>query len=352
MFGFRYLPQATPTPLPSPTKLKCTNFIIPYYEAWLTPLVFTSTGDAWTQSNEHTRRIIHLRPGIQRAEEYTRDKDFLGFEDVRDMTLGPDGTIWLSTMSGVTQFNPQTNNWTSHIIDNGLHAENVQQVAVLPSRDVLVHTDAGLELLDASTTTWQILIDKKHFDEMKITKIMQRDQDILLSNDRHIWRVWRDEKKNKVVWDLFWETDKTPKPPLEKIYDLLVEENNTIWMTGYSREQGNMVAYLAPNADNWRTFSYRASGGAFGAEPLTKIAIAPDHSIWLNEGSVIVHGLPLDKERTQMQWLVYDRERLGLLHFSSSFSVVNIAAAPDNALWFSTEYIIYRCNPATPPQKQ
>jgi hypothetical protein len=112
MFGFRYLPQATPTPRPEPAKLKCLPFHIPYYDSWLTPLVFTTSGDAWTLANTHTRRIIHLLPGVQRVQEYAWDKDFLGFEDARDLALGPDDTLWLTTGSGVTQFDPQRDNNT------------------------------------------------------------------------------------------------------------------------------------------------------------------------------------------------------------------------------------------------
>jgi len=345
MFGYRYLPQATPTPRPEPVRLRCASFSIPYYDGgWSTPIVFAPSGDAWTIANNHTRRIIHLLPGVQRAQEYARDKDFLGFANAYDLARGRDGTLWLATASGVTQFDPLTDNWTSHIVDNGLHSEHAWQIAVLPSRDVLVITDAGLELLDAPSISWQVLLDKATLDAMGVSELRQRNHDALLIGDKRILRVWREAGSNKVAWEVLWETDQAPEPPVEEMYAITVENDNTIWLAGYSREQGHLITYLAPAAGTWVTFSYRSTGGAFGTEGITNIVIAADRSLWLNEHLHLIHGIPLNKERTQMQWLFYDALHLGLSRFAADMSIVDVAIAPDGALWFAREHRWFRCD--------
>lgn len=350
MFGYRYLPRAAPTPMPEPEQLSCRRYRIPYYSvvSWQRMLAFTPDGDAWTFANEHTRRVIRLRKELAQAEEFGRDKDFLGYVQVHGLAAGPDGTVWLATESGVSQFDPENDSWTSHIVDNGLHTPHAWQIAVLPQHDVLVITDAGLEVLDAPTISWRLLFDSSELDAMGLETLQQREHDVILVGKERILRFWRAEGNELVQWELLWSRDDSPPLPTEDIYAVAVAPDDTVWVSGYSHEQGNLVAYLTPGAAAWGIYSYRGSSGVFGTAAILQLAPAADLSVWMNEGDRIAHGVPMDGEPQRLRWFSYDNDSLVLYRFSSNFTFSQIAVAPDNALWVADQYRWWRCSAVSP----
>lgn len=343
-FGYFYTPSSTPTPVPSPEPLACHRMPISYFSSYWLPIAFTDSGVAWTTAENHSRRLIEMIPTNHEVREYQRTDDFLGFADIYDMTLAPDGAVWFTTNSGVSRFDK--GGWTSFIQDNGMHAGGAQDIAILPTKDVLVETEAGIEVLDPLTISWYILISPDALGNRDQNKFRTVGNEVWLIDRNQILRFWKDEPDSRVNWEVLWTPDTIPDMPLVAINDADLAPNGVLWVTGFDDQLRPAVVSTVLGSDSWTAYSYRTTGGAIGRSGIGGLEITSDGSVWLDESTAIVRGTATSDHATTYRWDRYDASAFVWGHDTRSIS--RIAASPDGAIWFATMNSWYRCALETP----
>lgn len=96
--------------------------------------------------------------------------DGLPSDDVRDVAIASDGTIWLATSAGVAAFDGTTftvHNTTTH---PGLAGNDVTAIAVMDNGDVWAGTDFGASRFDGSTYTTYTTTDGLGDNQVKNIK--------------------------------------------------------------------------------------------------------------------------------------------------------------------------------------
>ena len=342
-FAYTYTPLTAPTPTPAPDPISCQRFPTANLGSFRLPIVFTDDGVAWTTGGAGQRSIIELVPDSYEAKVHSRSEDFLGQQHIYDMTLAPDGAVWLTAMSGVTRSDMKS--WTTFTKDNGMHADNAQEIAVLSSKDVLVETNAGIEVLDPPTIEWYVLLPVAVLGDRERNRFWQVDDQVFLVDRSRILRFWKDATDPHVQWEVFWEIGAIPSTPLVSISDASVTRDGEIWLSGIDAERRPVALNLSQDLVQWTIYSYGSTGGAVGRYGLANVEVASDGSVWLNEGQALVHGRPISADRLTMRWVRYAASTL--VEENDSAHITSIAAAPDGTIWFATSYSWYRCSVAT-----
>lgn len=98
---------------------------------------------------------IDITQGVAGTWEYFTTADGLGSNQVRDIELHPDGSLWFSTPpNGITHYVPQTGLWEILTTANGLPQNTIIEVAIAPD-GTLWFGGSGLTHYDHETNTWR-----------------------------------------------------------------------------------------------------------------------------------------------------------------------------------------------------
>lgn len=344
-FGYLYTPMHAPTPVPLPDPLACQSMPIPYFRSYWLPIAFTESGVGWTASESHESRLIEMIPINHAVREHQRGEDFLGFADVYDMAIAPDGAVWLTTYSGVSRFDKGA--WNSFIQDNGMHAGNAQDIAILPTGDVIVETAAGLEVLDPPTISWYVLMPPEALGNRDQNRFRKIGNEAWLISSDQILRFWKDESSSKVQSEVLLTKDTVGELTVAGISDAGLAPDGALWVAGYDDQQRSFVARAMDDSlDTWTTHSYRTTGGAIGRSGIGGLEISLDGSIWLDEGAFLVHGTAISSDGTTFRWDRYDAA--SLMQMNETQVISRIAAAPDGSIWLGQIDSWYRCIQGTP----
>lgn len=342
-FGYTFTPLTAPTPTPAPDPISCQRFPTANLGSFRLPVAFSNDGVAWTTVGPDQRSMVELVPDSNEAKVHSRREDFLGQQYIYDMTLASDGAVWLTTMSGVTRSDLKS--WTTFTKDNGMHADNAQEIAVLSSKDVLVETNAGIEVLDPPTIEWYVVLPVDVLGDRDRNRFRQVDDQVFLVDSSRILRFWKDSTDPRVQWEVFWEIGTIPSTPLVSISDASVTRDGEVWLSGIDAERRPVVLNLFQDLVQWTIYSYGSTGGAVGRHGLADVEVASDGSVWLLEGQALVHGRPVSTGRSTMRWVRYAASTL--VEENDSAYIMRVAAAPDGTIWFATSYSWYRCSVAT-----
>jgi ligand-binding sensor domain-containing protein len=96
--------------------------------------------------------------------------DGLPSDDVRDVAVGPDGTIWLATSAGVAAFDGTTFTVHTTATHPGLPSNDLYAIGVMNNGDVWVGSDFGLSRLDDTDYITYTTADGLSDNEIKSIK--------------------------------------------------------------------------------------------------------------------------------------------------------------------------------------
>lgn len=336
-FGYSYLPNVTPTPHPPPFPISCVGFPYSFYRsAYGNPISFAPSGAAWMVKGERTP-LLRFEPNSTSPQEYPRTSDLLGQEAVIDLAYGVDDSLWLATLKGVTQFHPEEMRWTSHIHENGMTSAKAYQLNLLPSNDLFVLTKAGIELLDAKSVKWRVLITTDQIGNNQFAKFVRFGDDLYFITEYQALKFWRDGQSDNVVV----QQEVLPQSPFDGIADADIAPDQTLWMVGYSDELGAMAAALPFGGTEWQVHSFHSTDGIIGGERLEKVSASAYPLLWLGGYNKIIGGA-INSSQT-VEWTSYPQRHFDFQSQRSDLAVQLIGVSPDRSLWLSYGVDTFRC---------
>ncbi len=114
-----------------------------------TSLAIDSSGNVWVGTNGHGASVYN---GVVWAD-HTTTNSTIASDTIRDITIGPDGRVWLATPNGVSVLNGA--NWESHnTFASGITSNDVYDIAIDSVGQVWVATDDGASVL-LTSGDWQ-----------------------------------------------------------------------------------------------------------------------------------------------------------------------------------------------------
>ena len=96
--------------------------------------------------------------------------DGLPSDDIRDVAVAPDGTIWLATSQGVAAFDGNTFTVHTTVSHPGLASDDVMAIAVLSTGEVWAGTDFGVSVFNGSSYTTYTSANGLGSDQVKNIK--------------------------------------------------------------------------------------------------------------------------------------------------------------------------------------
>ena len=114
----------------------------PFQNIDTTSLAIDSSGNVWVGTNGHG---VSVRTG-EIWDDYTTANSAIASDTIRDITIGPDGRVWLATSNGVSVYGGGS--WRNHnSFASGITSNDVYDIAIDAAGQVWVATDEGASVL-------------------------------------------------------------------------------------------------------------------------------------------------------------------------------------------------------------
>jgi hypothetical protein len=232
---------------------------------------------------------------------FTEENSILGDNSNNDITSCPDGTLLLGNSEGVFLFDGvewrslYTDHWASHVacgpqgeiwLTHGDGASTFDGTQWIHFDDQQIIADYSLDLIsDCYVCFGEIAISPNgdfwtlsegsnlvHFDGNTWTVIEPPDdylRKFVSDHDGNIW-AFSDDRLYEYLdgtWNEYW------KPSVGTFSDLLVDQDNSIWLSTYD---GEVVVF---SDGNWQT--YNATAGGKISTGLTHIALDGRGRLWV-----------------------------------------------------------------------
>ena len=318
-------------------------------------LAVASDGTVWLATSDGIGRYDG-----RRWFNYTRSRTLLQLpsNDVTSLAIGPDGqTIYAGTTEGVVQFNGRS--WES-LAQIGSDAVNqVQDVAVTPDSRLWAATQAGLSMFDGSR--WQLFTSANGLASEDV-------RTVAANADGSIWLGYAEQEFGLTQFELNngIPTATAVSPPTEQIF--------TIYPSGNSLMLGSADGLLRrEGTGDWQM---RLPPNDIPANEFVNLLVA-DGQPWLGTANsvsrfngsswALVDGLPetavssLNQDTNGHLWATFGSVGQGAATFDpisgdwqavscpvtgpASPDVRQIAQTADGRLWFATEVGVAEFNP-------
>lgn len=187
--------------------------------------------------------------------------DGLPSDDLRDVAVAPDGTIWIASSQGVVAFDGNTftvHNTTSH---PGLASNDVQSIAVTSDGMVWAGTDFGVSVLDGGSYTTFTTADGMGDDVVKNVKEAPNG-DIWIATINGATRI------SEGVFTAF----ASPNIPFGGTLDIAFADNDEVLFSG---GLGGVIVY------NGNTFSTVGTAQGLLSNRIRSIAVDDEQNKWV-----------------------------------------------------------------------
>jgi hypothetical protein len=303
--------------------------------------------------------------------------------EVRDLAMAPDGTVWVATRGGVVRWGSGASGAVAYGGDDGLPAAEVGLIVVATDGTVWAAGDGWVAYYDETWQPTEARVDEMaadtmggvwaiggdvlfHIDRNKMEQIsfpeqLRDDYDgVAVDAAGRVWMVSGDGDHGVVVydgsgWQEFTTTDGLPGHILSSI---AIAPDGTVWISTEGVDRGvpdpgedpNVLAAGVASFDGetWTTYTTADGLASNGGE----IVVASDGTVWVVHGDAIsrldgdtwtVHGVAGSRRRGAVGgsdgtfWLGTDN---GIVHFDGTDTTqyaVPGEMAPSAASSFSLE---------------
>lgn len=227
-----------------------------------------------------------------------RQSDGLACEDVYEIAIGPDGSVWFATDCGTTRFEPEANRWTSYDTSDGLLDDFVYYVATTPDGSVWFATLVGVSRLVVPGTV----------------------------NEPPRWVQYTHSGSS------------SDTGPFLGVNDIDVAPDGTYWFGSL----GGLI-HFDPGTETWVVLDHDTTGYQFDGV-VYDLAVAPDGSLWIGSRhldlAAIYHLIPASDRDSEDVWAVYDaHDDLP----GAADSVEAVAVSVNDVVWVGTREGAMRC---------
>lgn len=247
---------------------------------------------------------------------YTAATSPLPSDRVNDLTLGPDGRVWIATSEGAAGVEPDGTGWELLTTRNGLPTDAIQVIRVAGNGDLWIGTNRGVSVRsrDGRVVTYSAANSGLPGDEIR---------DILLTPSGDVWLATNAGLAVLRVGGR-WETFNRFRTnlPGDDVRGLAQDSRQDIWVATW----GGGAARLAPDGSNWLILNRETSG--LPDLYLTGVAIGPEDTPWFGTAN---SGI-LNYEPFRGSWRGSDAATLGL----TSNTVTDLQRGRGRALWAAT----------------
>lgn len=206
---------------------------------------------------------ILLMTLVAHAQSFTTytTAEGLPSNNIRDVAIAPDGSVWFATQAGVAQFNGSSftiHNTTSHpgLVDNGITA-----IAVASNGDVWAGTDFGVSVFDGDSYTTYTTTDG--LGENQIINIKQAPNgDIWLGTLNGVTSI------SNGIFTSFT----LPEIPFGGVVHIAFDTNGDVWMSG---GLGGVIVH------DGTSFSYVTTTQGLVSNKIRSVAFGPGSKKWV-----------------------------------------------------------------------
>ncbi|MCB0769260.1 MAG: T9SS type A sorting domain-containing protein [Flavobacteriales bacterium] len=197
------------------------------------------------------------------AQDFTTwtTDDGLPTNNLRDVAVAADGTIWLATQSGVSAFDGstfETHTTTSH---PGLATNDVMAIEVTANGDVWAGTDLGVSVFDGTSYTTYTTVDGLSDDQVKNIKQAPNGD------------VWLGTINGATLYSNGTFTAfGSPDIPFGGVQYIAFADNGNVWLAG---GLGGIIIY------NGSTFSTMTTANGLLSNRIRSIAIDAAQNKWV-----------------------------------------------------------------------
>ena len=151
------------------------------------------------------------------------------------------GNIAVTTSSGVSILNVQTNKWQNYTVDNGLPANHVLDIIQITEDKLLVGTVKGLSFINQSTKEVNVLPDASFY----VQSLLRKENLVYIGTKSNGLVVYNIIKNNFIKEDWISNVNNND------IRSLLLTKNNNIWIgtaNGLYIKDENRISHVQENA--------------------------------------------------------------------------------------------------------
>jgi streptogramin lyase len=343
-YGFKYRPGAPiPTPIPF-VPIACWTFELGTQDlSFGDPVIdIAAAPDGTIWATAPGSGVFRLDPVNGNVTAYT-EKDGIPGPVVRAIAVDLDGTVWIGSNRGVARL--VASEWVSHTVSHEVRIDEVEDIAVAPDGTLWFVGWGGVSTFEPQSGTWRydVFGQDKLSSDWKIGGIEA-------GPDGSLWFV--------SYYDLYqlrptakpgetneWVVHKNgPDDPLGGVGGLHLSPQSTLvnqalWMIAVS-DQGPALVRYDPVTGSVVTYNHATTGGAMFGGVLTSLASGRDGSLWIGmESTGVLHFIPDGPDARSGIWIHYTAEN-GLPddHISS------IAVDSRGIVWLGTDRLrLLRC---------
>lgn len=110
---------------------------------------------------------------------FNEENVVLTSDTVWSIAEASNGTLWFGTMEGVNIYDPETNNWASFTMENGLIDNQVQSIMTDQQGAIWLGTAEGVTEYNPKTDEWVSFDDQNNFTDYTVTDILVDSEGIL-----------------------------------------------------------------------------------------------------------------------------------------------------------------------------
>lgn len=285
--------------------------------------------------------------------------------DLVDVAVAPDDTVWFATYgNGVTQYIPDTGQWITYHVRDGLASDQVRTITPAPNGGIWFGTEGGASFYDGQGWTtyttddglFDIAVREIYIDSLEqvwfgsfegIAKFVpQTGEWHSKSLSNFIWGMGGTSSGE--IWlsidaypsgistysiDSFQAYRVTTSPDMSHFHEVAEDAQGRLWFISWD----GLFCYN-PQSDEWARYT-QASG--------EDLAIGLDGSIFIASGyrePVLYRFFP-DMDNEAEAWRVYD-QRQGIYKSPTekrNDGIKGIAIAADGSVWMVTRDAAVHC---------